>query len=56
MARPTSGGARVLGRAADFRSGQVPWSGLLVSSALSAGMLNGGAANFAQRDFSPQFT
>ena len=34
-----------------FRSGHVPWFGLLVSSAVSAGMLYGAAANFAQRDF-----
>jgi hypothetical protein len=34
-----------------FRAGRVPWFGLLVSSALSMGMLYGAAANFEQRDF-----
>ena len=34
-----------------FRSGQVPWFGLLVSSALSAGLLYGAATSFDQRDF-----
>ena len=34
-----------------FRSGQVPWFGLLVSSALSVGLLYGAAASYEQRDF-----
>jgi hypothetical protein len=34
-----------------FRSGEVPWFGLLVSSALSVGLLYGAAASFEQRDF-----
>jgi ABC-type transport system involved in multi-copper enzyme maturation permease subunit len=34
-----------------FRSGQVPWFGLFVSSALSVGLLYGAAASFEQRDF-----
>src|SRR5262245_7128089 len=34
-----------------FRSGQVPWFGLLVSSAVSVGLLYGAAASFDQRDF-----
>ena len=34
-----------------FRSGQLPWFGLLVSAALSVGLLYGAAASFEQRDF-----
>ena len=34
-----------------FRSGQIPWFGLLVSSSLSVGLLYGASATFAQQDF-----
>jgi hypothetical protein len=34
-----------------FRTGAVPWQGLLVSAALSASMLYGAAMNLARRDF-----
>jgi len=34
-----------------FRSGHLPWGGLLASSALSASMFYAAAANFARRDF-----
>lgn len=34
-----------------FRAGQVPWFGLLVSSAVSVGLLYGASASFEQRDF-----
>jgi hypothetical protein len=34
-----------------FRTGAVPWPGLLVSAALSASMLYGAALNLARRDF-----
>ena len=34
-----------------FRSGALPWAGLLVSAALSASMLYGSAVNLARRDF-----
>jgi ABC-type transport system involved in multi-copper enzyme maturation permease subunit len=34
-----------------FRSGQVPWFGLLVSSSLSVGLLYGANASFAHQDF-----
>jgi ABC-2 type transport system permease protein len=34
-----------------FRTGQLPWGGLLVSGALSAALLYGASANFSRRDF-----
>jgi hypothetical protein len=41
---------QVMSAETDFRSGEVPWFGLLVSSALSLGLLYGAAASFEQRD------
>ncbi len=40
----------VMSGASFFRTGQVPWVGLLVSAALSAALLYAAAANLARRD------
>ena len=34
-----------------FRTGRLPWQGLLVGTALSAAMLYGAAMNIVRRDF-----
>jgi len=41
----------VMGGETFFRTGQLPWLGLLVSAGLSAALLYGAALNFERRDF-----
>jgi ABC-2 type transport system permease protein len=42
---------RVMSAEAYFRSGQLPWAGLMTSAAVSIALLYGASINFAQRDF-----
>jgi len=42
---------RVMAAESYFRTGQLPWAGLLVSVLLSAAMLQAAAVNFARKDF-----
>ena len=42
---------RVMSAEAYFRTGQLPWAGLMTSAAVSATLLYGAAVNFDQRDF-----
>ena len=42
---------RVMSAETYFRTGSLPWLGLIASAAISAGVLYGAAVNFARRDF-----
>jgi hypothetical protein len=42
---------RVMSAERYFRTGSVPWAGVIASAAISAGVLYGAALNFARRDF-----
>jgi ABC-2 type transport system permease protein len=42
---------RVISAEAYFRTGSLPWFGLLASAAISGALLYGAAANFARKDF-----
>jgi hypothetical protein len=42
---------RVMSAESYFRTGSLPWLGIIASAAISAGVLYGAARNFARRDF-----
>jgi hypothetical protein len=42
---------RVMSAQAYYRSGEIPWVGLLVGAAVSAALLYGAVVNIERRDF-----